>query len=142
MRVRGATQPRWLTFDALGTLDESRPVAVDLFLTYRALQRTGPRCRSLRGHAPALRRSILVREQARACVQRRAQKELDSPDRRRALELLEDVEQQQGRAPKRGLSDGLQGSVGTACEGRQRYRCRGFLRKALAAYRRGFEAIP
>lgn len=126
----------------LGALDDVEAgVAVDLYLTYRAFSDWTAMIELYEAMPVTLQRSILVREQLAFALNRRAGEALDSADRRRALEVLQDVEHQQGASSEtcgligRAYKDlwQLHDKAGKSLE------ARGFLRKAIAAYRRGFE---
>jgi len=65
------------------------------------------------------------------------------PDRRRALELLEDVSSSRGRAPETcGDRTGLQGSVELHCEGRNAIDARGFSAKRSRPIAAASRPIP
>lgn len=110
-------------------------VLVDLYLSYRALQQWD-RMIDLHGRLPAvLQRSILIREQLGFALNRRG-------DRRRALEVLEEVLQEQGPSSE---TCGLIGRVYKdqwmeARKAGNDFLAAGYLDKATASYVRGFEA--
>jgi hypothetical protein len=129
----------------LGRLDQVEAgVLVDLFLTYRSFKDWTGMIGLYEEMPPAVKGSILVREQLGMALNRRAGKDLDSADRRRALDVLGDVLRQQGPSSE---TCGLIGRVykdlwELHVKGGDDVSARGYLRKAIASYRQGFEADP
>jgi hypothetical protein len=127
----------------LGALDTVEAVtAIDLMLTYRALEDWDGMISAVAHMPETLRRQILVREQLGFAYNRRAGKNKSPADRAEALRILTDVEAQQGassetcgligRIHKDNWSDAL--AVG------DQVAATGHLNKAIDAYRRGYLA--
>lgn len=126
----------------VGALDDLEAgVVIDLFLTYRALKDWDGMVALYDAMPEVLKRSILVREQLAFALNRRAGKVIDSPDRRRAIELLADVEKQQGPSSETsGLVGRIYKDLWELSRAADPLAARGYLKKALEAYRRGFDA--
>lgn len=108
-------------------------VLVDLYLSYRALQQWDPMIDLYERLPAVLKRSIMMREQLGFALNRRG-------DRRRALEVLEEVVSEQGPSSE---TCGLIGRVykDQWKEARSNaFLAGGYLDKAIASYVRGFEA--
>lgn len=120
----------------LGKLDGVEAgIAVDLFLSYRALEAWDEMIALYERLPETLRRTILVREQLAFAYNRRGERE-------KALQLLEAIEQEQGPSSE---TNGLMGRVykdlwQDAEKAGKSLLSQGYLDKAIAAYVKGFEA--
>ena len=133
------------TLDALrtelGDLDvEEAGVIIDLLLSYRA-HKAWARMIDLAAEMPeALKRQILVREQLAFALNRRAA-DGRPEDRDRALAILKDVVASQGMSSETGgLIGRIYKDLWDEARKASARKARGFLREAIDAYRRGFEA--
>jgi tetratricopeptide (TPR) repeat protein len=124
--------------DALGSLDGAEAgVLIDLLLSYRALE-AWDRMIALYDRLPAtLRRSTMVREQHAFALNR-------AGERARAVRVLEELIAERGPSSE---NCGLLGRVHKdlwqeARKAGSTARAAGCLRRAIAAYRRGFEVDP
>jgi len=129
----------------LGALDAvDAGTAIDLMLTYRALE-DWDRMIAVVGDMPeTLRRQILVREQLGFAYNRRAGKTKNPADRSEALRILMDVEAQQGASSE---TCGLIGRIhkdnwSEALKAGDQLVAVGHLDQAIGAYRRGYLADP
>lgn len=115
---------------------------IDLFLSYRALEDWEGMI-SLHEQMPeVLKHQVLVREQLGFAYNRRASRNNNPADRREALRLLEEVEDQQGPSSE---TCGLIGRIykdqfTDALKAGRKAEAKGFLLKSLQAYMRGFRA--
>lgn len=127
----------------LGALDAVEAgTAVDLMLTYRALEDWGGMIAVVRDMPETLRRQILVREQLGFAYNRRAGKKKNPADRAEALRILTDVEAQQGASAE---TCGLIGRIhkdnwSDALKAGDQLAAAGHLNQAIDAYRRGYLA--
>lgn len=129
---------------SLGPLDGAEIGAVvDLFLSYRAVGAHDAMIQ-LYDHMPeVLRRTVLVREQLAFALNRRAGKDpAQRADRDRAIAILNELLEQHGPSPE---TLGILGRIykdqwGAAQRAGDAQSARGYLRKAIDAYVRGFEA--
>ncbi|MEM7427839.1 MAG: TRAFs-binding domain-containing protein [Pseudomonadota bacterium] len=126
---------RFTPLDAVETA-----TAVDLMLTYRALEDWDGMISVFGEMQDALQRQILVREQLGFAYNRRAGKNKDPADRAEALRILTEVEDQQGPSSE---TCGLIGRIHkdnwseTLASG-DAIVAAGHLRKAVDAYTRGY----
>ncbi|MEE8585237.1 MAG: TRAFs-binding domain-containing protein [Acidobacteriota bacterium] len=120
----------------LGDLaDTEAGILVDLFLSYRAIEDYQAMIDLYAKLPSEIRRSVLVREQLAFALNRAGEGD-------RALKLLEEVEEEQGPNSE---TCGLMGRVykdrwQAATKAGQKLHARANLKKAIAAYIRGFEA--
>jgi len=126
----------------VGSLDRGEVgVIVDLMLSYRAIEAWSDAIRLVELMPQPLRRSVLVREQLAFALNRRADDPVHAADRTRATDILSEVEAKQGPSPETcGLLGRIYKDRWTAYRESDPRAARGFLAKAIAAYRRGFEA--
>lgn len=131
--------------ERLGPLHEvPAATVIDLMLTYRALSDWSGVIELCEAMPESLQRQILVREQLAFAYNRRAGKSRSELDRRRALEILEEVERQQGSSSE---TCGLIGRIHKdrwqeSLRAHQRIEAQTHLTAAIDAYRRGFLADP
>ena len=127
----------------LGPLDAvDASTAVDLMLSFRALEDSDGMIMVYEDMPEALKRQILVREQLGFAYNRRAAETKNPADRARALRILMEVEAQQGassetcgligRIHKDNWAQALASDDGLAASGH--------LKRAIDAYTRGFMA--
>ncbi len=117
-------------------------MAIDLLLSYRAIEAY---CDMIKLYAKmplTLQRQILVREQLAFAYNRRAGSDQKQPgDRRQALKLLKEIEAERGASPE---NCGLIGRIYKDLWDEKRHlspmEAKGDLQKAITSYRRGFEA--
>lgn len=127
----------------LGALDAVEAgTAIDLMLTYRALENWDGMIGLFNEMPEALKRQILVREQLGFAYNRRAGKTGNPADRSEALRILTDVETQQGASSE---TCGLIGRIhkdnwSDALKAGDTVLAAGHLGKAIDAYTRGFMA--
>ena len=128
----------------IGVLDfEEIGDVVDLFLSYRALKSWSHMIDLYEAMPAALKRQVLVREQLALALNRRAGEEKRPADRRRALEILESVESEQGPSSETcGLIGRIYKDLWEEAEREGSEAGGGHLRRAIDAYLRGFEADP
>ena len=89
----------------------------------------------------ALLRAHAIREQLAFALNRRADDPVQAADRTRAIELLSEIEWEQGPSPETcGLLGRIYKDLWAARRESDPRAARGFLTKAIGAYRRGFEA--
>lgn len=121
----------------LGPLDgQEAGVAVDLMLSYRALKGWSEMIMP-----EALKRQVLVREQLAFALNRRAGEKGRPEDREKALALLQAVEQAQGPSAETcGLIGRIYKDQWDAVRSQDSRAARGYLKKAIDYYVRGFEA--
>jgi hypothetical protein len=131
----------------LGDLDiHEAGIVIDLMLAYRALQGWTEMI-DLYGEMPQLlQNQIMVREQLGFALNRRAGDGKRSvadraADRDRALQVLGDVEEQQGPNPETcGLIGRIYKDLWDSSRNTEKRAARGYLAQAIEAYVRGFEA--
>ena len=131
----------------LGNLDiQEVGIVVDLMLAYRA-QQGWTQMMDLHERMPQLlRNQVMVREQLAFALNRRSgddkRPEADrNVDRERALEILKSVEDQQGPNPETcGLIGRIHKDLWDSVRHSDERTARGYLKQAIDAYRRGFEA--
>lgn len=126
---------------------EEAGVLVDLLISYRALKAWDEMVALFEVLPRELRRQILVREQVAFALNRRAGTAQDpaekAADRDRALEMLEAVEAEQGPSAETcGLIGRIYKDFWDDARAAEPARAKGFLKKAIDAYVRGFEADP
>ena len=127
----------------LGALDAvEAATAIDLMLSFRALEDWDGMIAVYEDMPKALKRQILLREQLGFAYNRRAGKTKNSADRMEALRILTDVEDQQGASSETcGLIGRIHKDNWTeALEADDRVAATGHLKKAIDAYTRGFLA--
>lgn len=118
-------------------------VLIDLLLSYRDVESFDEMIRFTERLPLALQRTPLVREQLAFALNRRAGKTLRRPeDRERALNILLELERERGANPE---TSGLIGRIykdqwREALTAKDTLAARGYLRKMIDAYVRGFEA--
>jgi hypothetical protein len=129
----------------LGPLHEvPAATVIDLMLTYRALSDWSAMIELCEAMPESLKRQILVREQLAFAFNRRAGKNGSEFDRMRALEILEDVEKEQGSSSE---TCGLIGRIHKdrwreSLRAQQHIEAQTHLNAAIDAYRRGYFADP
>ncbi|MFM9088878.1 MAG: TRAFs-binding domain-containing protein [Cyanobium sp.] len=129
--------------DEIGTLDAvDAGTVIDLYLSYRALEDWEGMIALYHQMPEILKHQILVREQLGFAYNRRASQTKDPADRAKALQLLEEVEDQQGPSSE---TCGLIGRIhkdlwAEAHRAGRRAEARGYLNKSIEAYLRGFQA--
>jgi uncharacterized protein DUF4071 len=127
----------------LGALDAVEAVtAIDLMLTYRALEDWDGMIAVVKDMPESLKRQFLVREQLGFAYNRRAGKTKNTADRAEALQILMEVEAQQGASSE---TWGLIGRIhkdnwSDALKAGDQLAAIGHLTKAIDAYRRGYLA--
>ena len=127
--------------ETIGDLDAvDGGVAIDLMLTYRALSDWQGMINVQRDMPKTLADQVMVQEQLAFALNRSAKN--DRPARKRALEILEGVEERQGPSSE---TCGLMGRIHKdlwleAVEGGKRIEATGHLNSAIDAYVRGFFA--
>ncbi|ADE15642.1 conserved hypothetical protein [Nitrosococcus halophilus Nc 4] len=141
-RSQGLAELRQLQQELAAHLDSQEVgVLVDLLLSYRALEGWNEMIALYEILPETLKHSILVREQLAFALNRRAGEAQRPEDRQRALAVLKEVEAQQGPSAETG---GLMGRIYKDWWDETRHShprsARGYLKQAIAAYRRGFEA--
>jgi hypothetical protein len=127
----------------LGALDAvEAATAIDLMLTYRALEDWDAMIAAVQDMPEALRRQVLVREQLGFGYNRRAGKTKNLADRAEALRILTEVEAQQGASSETcGLIGRIHKDNWTdALRAGDQLAANGHLNKAINAYRRGYLA--
>lgn len=133
--------------DELGNLDiHEAGVVVDLLLSFRALEGWSDMI-ALHDRMPApLKRQIMIREQLGFAYNRRAGDKKRPPedraaDRRRALEILEAVEEEQGPSSETcGLIGRIYKDLWDEARQANSFEAAGYLDEAIDAYLRGFRA--
>jgi len=133
----------------LGNLDiHEVGIVVDLMLAYRA-QHGWTQMIDLYERMPLLlRNQVMVLEQLGFALNRRAgddqRLEADrNSDRGRALQILQSVEDQHGPNPETcGLIGRIYKDLWDSVRRTDEHSARGYLKQAIAAYTRGFEADP
>lgn len=116
-------------------------VIVDLFLSHRALSDWDGMIGLYDRMPEVLRRQVLVREQLGFALNRRAGRDRNHDDRRRALQILEDVESEQGASSETcGLVGRIYKDMWQEAASADDPAAEGLLRKAIDAYLRGFKA--
>jgi hypothetical protein len=133
----------------LGRLDTHEAgVVIDLMLSYRAVKGWNEMIALIETLPAAIRNQVMVREQLAFALNRRAeQKERPeqerATDRERALQILASVEEQQGPSSETcGLIGRIYKAQWNTTRAADPRGARGYLRRAIDAYRRGFEADP
>ncbi len=128
----------------LGDLEaEEAGVVIDLLLSYRALKAWTRMIDLYEAMPVTLARQILAREQLAFALNRRAGAEDRPQDRARALQVLEDVEEEQGPSSETcGLIGRIYKDLWDQARGEKPHVAAGHLDEAIAAYVRGFEADP
>lgn len=128
----------------IGDLDvEDVGVVVDLFLSYRALKAWGRMVELYEVMPATLKRQVMVREQLAFALNRRAAGGDRPEDRNRALRLLEEVEDEKGPSSETcGLIGRIYKDLWEEARATGPQAAAGLLKKAIAAYVRGFEADP
>lgn len=127
----------------LGALDAvDAGTAVDLLLSFRALEDWDGMIAVYSDMPEMLKRQILVREQVGFAYNRRAGKSKNPADRAEALRILTEVEAQQGASSETcGLIGRIHKDNWTdAMKANDRLAATGHLNKSIAAYIRGFMA--
>ena len=127
----------------LGALDAVEAgTAVDLMLSFRALEDWDGMITVYRDMPEMLKRQILVREQVGFAYNRRAGKSKNPADRAEALRILTEVEAQQGASSETcGLIGRIHKDNWTdALRANDRLAATGHLKKSIEAYIRGFMA--
>lgn len=116
--------------------------AVDLMLSFRALEDWDGMIAVYCDMPEMLKRQILVREQVGFAYNRRAGKSENPADRAEALRILTEVEAQQGASSETcGLIGRIHKDNWTdALEANDRVAATGHLKKSIGAYTRGFMA--
>ena len=129
---------------SLGSLDGAEAgVVVDLFLSYRAVSAHDAMITLYDRMPEVLRRTVLVREQLAFALNRRAGKDpARRADRDRAIEILKELIEQRGPSSE---TLGILGRIykdlwDEAKRADDAPTARGYLKKAIDAYVRGFEA--
>ena len=132
------------TFRAeLGPLDAVEAgTAIDLMLSYRALEDWDGMIAVHDDMPEALKRQVLVREQLGFAYNRRAGQKKNMADRAEALRILDEVEAQQGPSSE---TCGLIGRIhkdnwSDALESGDQIEAAGHLKRAIEVYTRGFMA--
>ena len=121
-------------------------VIIDLMLSYRALKGWEEMIDLYEAMPESLKRVVLVREQLAFAFNRRAGEEGRSgadrtADRESALRILEDLEEQQGPNPETsGLIGRVYKDLWDADRAVNPALAKGYLRRAIDAYVRGYEA--
>lgn len=130
----------------LGNLDgDDTAVVIDLMLTYRAIENWDGVIELTTQMPASLRRQILVREQLAFAINRRAgsldkQGEKEA-ERERALDILREVEDQQGpNSETSGLIGRIYKDRWQEAKAQDPIAARGHLNQAIEAYLRGFRA--
>ena len=126
----------------LGPLDAvAAATVVDLMLTFRALEDWDGMIAVHADMPEALKRQVLVREQLGFAYNRRAGRDKNAADRAEALRILTAVEEQQGASAETcGLIGRIHKDEWAEALGRGERLAAGHLKKAIAAYTRGFMA--
>jgi tetratricopeptide (TPR) repeat protein len=126
----------------LGDLDiQEAGVIVDLMLSYRALKGWSEMVDLFDRMPETLRRQVLVREQLAFALNRRAAEREAPEDRERAVRILEQVEEEQGPSAETcGLLGRIYKDLWHELRADDPRAARAQLKKAIDAYRRGFEA--
>lgn len=141
-REQGLEALRQLQKELEANLDSQEVgVLVDLMLSYRALEAWSEMIALYEILPETLKRQILVCEQLAFALNRRAGQEKRPEDRRRALQVLEAVEAQQGPSAETcGLIGRIYKDLWDETRNSEPRTARGHLNKAIEAYLRGFEA--
>jgi hypothetical protein len=117
-------------------------VLTELMLSYRALEAWSEMISVYEAMPSSLQQQVPIRQLLAFAYNRRAETTQQAEDRARALDILENLEQQQGCNPE---TSGMIGRIyksrwQEASEAHAPLKARQFLVKAVDAYRRGFEA--
>ncbi len=117
-------------------------VAVDLLLSYRALEAYDEMIALYQQLPVTLKRQVLVREQLAFAYNRRAGAAQQHPgDRRKAIKLLRELEEERGPSPENcGLLGRIYKDLWDEKRAESPLEAKAELTKAIASYRRGFEA--
>jgi MAP3K TRAFs-binding domain len=117
-------------------------VLTELMDSYRALEAWSEMITVYEAMPNSLQQQVPIRQQLAFAYNRRAETEQRADDRAQALDLLENLEQQQGVSPETSGMIGriYKGRWREASEAQDAVKARQFLVKAVDAYRRGFEA--
>lgn len=131
----------------LGDLDVHEVgIVVDLMLAYRALEGWDEMVKLYERMPELLRNQVMVREQLGFALNRRANDKHRRPpaqqaDRQRALDVLQEVEEEKGANPETcGLIGRIYKDLWDGARKTDLRAARGHLRRAVDAYVRGFEA--
>lgn len=127
----------------LAAIEFEAGIVVDLFLAYRSLKAWTSMIELYEEMPEVLKRQILVREQLAFALNRRAGEKKQPEDRKRALEILQKVEQDQGPSSETcGLIGRIYKDYWEEARAESPFKARGFLQQAIDAYLRGFQADP
>jgi hypothetical protein len=117
-------------------------VLTELMLSYRALEAWSEMIAVYEAMPISLQQQVPIRQQLAFAYNRRAETTQQADDRAHALDILENLEREQGSSPE---TSGMIGRIyksrwQEASEAQDVGKARQFLVKAVDAYRRGFEA--